>query len=140
MAQDTGHGATLALSGTDTVNGNVVSITGHEETIESIEDTHLGTTDYKTYVPGDLKEPGELQFTILFNKANDALTLGSTAASGNLTLTMPLATGESTNATIVGSGFLTRTKFPDHVTDELLQAEYTFKFDGVTGPTWTKAT
>lgn len=88
MAIDIGTGTTLTLSGvTYLVKG--MSFSGASR--ESIETTHLGTTPTtsggfgsKTFIPGDLSDPGEMQLDILFDPAITP-AIDSAAATATLT-------------------------------------------------------
>ncbi len=58
MADTTAHGATLAL-GTSSWSQSIVAITPREQTRDSLDTTHLGTSgDFMTSKPADLADPG----------------------------------------------------------------------------------
>lgn len=135
-AVDTGHGATLTLS-TSALSFNWTNIDLGEETITDVKKSHLGSTDYHEYMPGDLKEPGEIMIPFQFDSEAAQIALGVVETA---TVTAPLAAGQTTQGTWVGSGYLKRTKRTNFQTDVIQDGELTFKFDGVTGPTWTPAT
>ena len=59
MALQTGNGVTIVF-GTSGFTPNYTRIGGTEMSRESIETTHLGTTDYKTFVPDDLIDGASL--------------------------------------------------------------------------------
>lgn len=129
---DTGHGATLTLS-TSALVLNWTGIDAGEETIPEVNRTHLGTTDYQEYMPGDLKEPGEI--TIPFQWDNEAeLNIGVVE---NITITWPLADGQVDQATQAGTGFIKRLKRPNFQTNQIQDGEITIKWDGLTGPIYT---
>jgi|SRR6056297_485492 len=132
---DTGHGATLTLATTGAV-GAIRSMTLPEIVMEKIETTVLGTTDFMEYMPGDLSDPGELTATILFDAEDDDLP--SRGVAETVTVTFPVHTsGNTTNATLAGTGFITSVKMPDMATNELQVMELTIAFDGLTGPAFT---
>lgn len=135
---DTGQGATLTLSSTGAV-GVIRSMTLPEQTIEKLETSDLSTTDFKTYIKTDLAEPGELTAEILFNADTGSVPTLGTPETG--TVTFPIHTsGNATNATYAGSGFLTSFKLPDMQVGELQVATLTFAFDGLTDPSFTAET
>lgn len=135
-AVDTGHGATLTLS-TSALSFNWTSIDLGEETIDDIATSHLGSTGYKEYVPGDLKEGGSI--TIPFQFDNEAALPGLGTVE-TATVTFPLASGQTTAATLAGTGYLKRLKRPNLQTDTLQDGELVFMWDGGTGPAFTAAT
>lgn len=132
---DTGNATTLTL-GTSGFTGSIIEMSGSEETRPALKDSHLGTTPRETYVPDDLYEPGE--FTGRYYTDGAVSSHPSiTAAPETCTKTYPLKSGQSTPATLVGTGFFTRKKHPDVKNNELMAGEFTFKWDGRTGPTYT---
>lgn len=133
---DTGHGATLTLGTTGAV-GAIRSMTLPEFVLEKIETTVLDTTGFMTYMPGDVSDPGEMTAEILFDAESDDLPDAGVAET--VTVTFPIHTsGNTTNATLSGSGFITGRKMPDMATNELQVMELTIAFDGETGPAFTQ--
>lgn len=133
---DTGHGATLALATTGSI-GALRSITLPEETIEDIKDSDLSTNNYETYVAGDLAEPGEISADILFDPTSN--TVPAKGVSETVTVTWPIHTsGNTTNATYAGTGYVKAFKLPDMQTNELQLATITIKLDGKTEPAFTQ--
>ncbi|MCH2362639.1 MAG: hypothetical protein MK329_16430 [Pirellulales bacterium] len=126
----TGNGATLTFSG---FTGNVTTISGAEMEIEAIETSHLGTTGYREYIPGSLKEGGELEVEFIFT--GDMVDLGD---AGTVTVTYPKTnSGSSSGATLSGSAFVQNLSYPEATNGEALAASVTFKFDGDTDPTFS---
>lgn len=72
-----GHGLTLTFSG---FAANIISVSGPNLSRESIDKTHMGTTNWKQFMPADLADAGEV--TIECEFAPDALPpiLGATGA------------------------------------------------------------
>lgn len=132
---DTGNGATLTLSSTGSV-GSVRSLNLGEHTLPAIDSSHLGTTNYISSIPGDLVDPGEVQIEVIFAQGTDIPDLGTVE---DITVTFPIVTsGNSSNATYTGSGFLTNMSLPEIVNNELMMLSLTFKLDGVgTEPTFS---
>lgn len=134
---DTGNTATLTFSSGFTAT--FIEIDPGEETLEKLADDDLGTSTYKTYVPNDLKEPGEITGRLYFDAEATPPTMNGTAVTA--TLTYPQKAGGSTRATLVGTGFFTRWKRPMAVNGQLMVTEITFAFDGkTTDPTFTAGT
>lgn len=136
MAVDTGHAATISF-GTQGWSGRVLSIGGHTETREAIETTYLATSGHREYMVPDVTEPGEFTIVVQYEGTVGVPTF---AAAETVTVTHPLASGESTAANIAGTAFVTSRGFPSLETDTLKTCECTIKWDGLTGPTITAAT
>ena len=130
----TGNGLTLSFP-TSGFTGQFISADLGEKTLEALLDSHLGTTGNKTYSPDDLTEPGELTGTLFLNATTAEEDLGQVETC---TATLPITEGSNTtNATLAGTGFLRRYKRANAQNGELMQCEFTFKWDGKTGPTFT---
>lgn len=132
---DTGTGATLTLATTGSI-GTIRSMTLPEAVVEDIETTDLSTTSQKTFIAADLADPGEMSAEVLFDAtANSLETFG---ASETVTVTFPIHTsGNTTNATLAGTGYIKGQKFPDLSVGELQVYTLTIKFDGQTALAWT---
>jgi len=52
-----GHGATMTFTG---FVMNITSLDGPSWMREALETSHLGTVDWKTFIPSDLADPGEI--------------------------------------------------------------------------------
>lgn len=133
---DTGQGATLTLATTGSV-GVLRSLTLPDITIDALEDSDLSTTLFKTYRSTDLAEPGEIVGELLFDAtADDLPTLG---VAETVTVTFPIHTsGNTTNATFAGTGFIKGFKMPDMQSGELQMARVTIQLDGKTDPAFTQ--
>ncbi len=135
MAVDTGLGATLTLGTTGSV-GVIRSLTLPELTLNDIDTSHLGTTGQRTYIGGDLVEGGEIVAEVLFDTLVNALE--SFGVSETVTITFPISVnGNTTNATLAGTGYIKGQKFPDMQIDELQVYNLTIKVDGQTDFAWT---
>lgn len=133
---DTGLGATLTLATTGSV-GTIRSITSPEFTLEKIDTSALSTTDFMTYIAGDLTDPGEITAEVIFDATADDLP--SRGVAETVTITWPIHTsGNTTNATLAGTGFITGWKMPDMAVNELQVASITIAYDGGTGPAFSQ--
>ncbi len=91
----------------------------------SIDTTHLGTTNARTFIPGDLYDPGELAVELQF----DTQTLPPFSATAEtVTVTFPLTSG-GTTTTWAASGFLTSFNY-DVPLEDLNTASATVKLSG----------
>lgn len=107
---DCGTGTTL-VAGTSSWTAEITSLSFSGISREALETTHLSTAKEtgtkfgsRTYIPGDLTDPGELQVSGQFNP--DKLP-PVTLVAETWTVTFPLYTGDSTAANWAGSGFCT---------------------------------
>ena len=132
---DIGTGATLAF-GTSTFTPQISEMSWGGIDREMVESTHLGSSNARTYLPGDLYDPGELNLSIFYEPGMDPPV---NAALETITLTFPLntASGQASAATLAGSGALTSFSFSVPLED-MITADCSFKFSGVL--TWTSAT
>lgn len=127
-----GNGATFTLSSGSV--GRVISLDPPEETIVDVPDDALDTTDYHEYVPGKVAEPGAVSGVAAF--AADALpALGGTPVTG--TITYPVAPGDTNPATFAGTGYFSSRKVGELMLDTRILVNFTFRFDGKTGPAYT---
>lgn len=139
MAIGTGHGATIAF-GTSSFTASFLSIGSFEQTREALDNSHLGTTNYRSKTPGDLVEPGEFTLELFFNPEDHGTSDDLppiTAAAETVTITLPISnSGNTTNAAFAGSAFVTSWGSPEMVTDSLMQSTVTVQW--ATGPTYTE--
>lgn len=130
---DTGNGATLTLGTTGYV-GQYEEIDPGEDKLGKIEDSFLGTTVRKTFVPEDLVDSGEIKGNTQFNSGASIPSLGTVETA---TITFPLRPGQSTPATLAGTGFLTKFTKPKLMNNTKQMSEVEFTWNGKTGPTYT---
>ena len=132
-----GQGNTGTLTcGTTGFTADFVFIGGTEQSREALEDSHLGTTNQKTYQPEDLIEPGEVPIRYWWDQSFGTFPPISSAAE-TITVTYPLKSGESTNGTLAGTGFFIRAKGGDMENGVLMEGEATVKWDGKTEAAYT---
>ena len=129
---DTGHGASIALS-SQGFTFNLTGIDTGEETITDVSTDTLASS-VKTYVPGDLEEKGAVTIPFQWDSSANQLQKGVVET---LTITYPLADGQTTAATEAGTGYIKRIKKPNLQSDQLQNGEITFKWNGLTGPVFT---
>lgn len=131
----TGNGTTLTF-GTSGFTANIYTISGTEQSREALEDSHIGTTGEKTYIADDLIEPGQFDIEFEWDQSFSTFPPISHAAE-TVTVTFPLKSGETTNATLAGSGFLISSSGPEVANGTIMRGSATVKWDGKTGPTYT---
>lgn len=89
---------------------------------EAIETTHMGSTGWKQFLPGNLVDPGELEVEMFFAPETPPPITG---AIETMTVTMPSA-GAGGTSTWAGSAFMTEFEFEDPVED-VMKATATLK-------------
>jgi hypothetical protein len=137
MAMDTGHGATITF-GTSALVYKWRKIGAVEQAGESVEDTDLSINYYKTFLPGDVYDPGEFEIEYCWN-AKDALPALGTVET--ITITLPVS-GALSAGDLEGTGFImSRTAFPELATNGLQIGKMKVAFDGAGGvaPVFTPA-
>lgn len=123
----TGHGATITF-GTSSFTGSITAIGGFTTTREALDTSHLGTSTYRTFTPGDLIDAGEFEVTLLYDADEQPPISG---AAETVTITLPDSNPASGGgATIAGSAFVTQFTTPEIATDQLLTASFTVKWAG----------
>jgi len=121
MAVDVGTGATFVF-GTVAVALEITSIETSGVSREAIDVTTLATTGGRTFIPGDLYDPGEIALEgFLDPNLGDALITKIGAVKETCTITFPIPAGGASGATFVASGFLT-----EFDTSTPLEEEMTF--------------
>lgn len=135
ISGDTGQGTTLVF-GTSSLSLLITQITIGEETINMLDASTLATTDFQTMVRSDLKVPPEVTFQAVYVQTATLHVVGN--APETATITFPTLGG--TAATYAGTGVFTGRTLPSAQIGQLMVVSGKFKFDGDTGPTYTKET
>lgn len=130
----TGNSGTISF-GTQAFTGSWNRIGAWQPSRDKIETSHLGTTGYKTFIPGDLDDPGEVTLEVQFDPT---ASLPSMADPETVTITYPKKVGTNTAASLAGSGFITKAGTPELRNGQVMVQEITVAFDGITGPAFTK--
>jgi hypothetical protein len=134
MAFELGGGTTITFGttgATKAVTAVIESIGGNTESVPDVNTSHLGTTGYETYTAGDLDEPGEFTYVSQWDGQKDFPSKG---VSETITITY------ANTATYAGTAYIRDIKLPDVANNEGMRAEVTVKWDGKTGPAFTKYT
>ena len=144
MATNTGHTGTITL-GTSGLTYAWRKIGAVEQEIEKVDATTLGNAACKSYLPGDIPDPGEFEVEYAFDATLDHPDI---LTSGTIVITAPTAAGQATPANLTGSGFImARTETPELATNGLQIGKLKCRFDGknthgagLSGPVLTVAT
>lgn len=131
---DTGQGATVVFETTGLV-GCPRSLQLPEWVMEAIEATCLADTGFTKKIPGDITDAGESAIVAVFDAS---LVLPVNGVVETFTITFPIGNPSNTvAATLAGTGFLSTVGLPNMATNELMELNLTFTFDGDTGPAFT---
>lgn len=134
MAADGGYGVQITFA-TSSFTAEIINdpqFSGQERT--AIETTHHAVTNgWRTFIPGDLKDPGGFTFDINFDPDDQPPIAG---AVETITIEFPVPSGATTGATLACSGFVTSWEAGSPI-DDRMTASITVKFTGQ--PTWTDA-
>lgn len=128
---DNGTGAVITFS--SGFLGRILDISWSGIERESLETSHMGTAaptagkfGNRTFLPGDLTDPGECTIEIHYN-AHDVIPPFTVAET--VTVKAPLVAGDATAASWAGSGFLTSFEWGIPL-EEIMTATATIKFSG----------
>lgn len=138
ICADTGNGTTVACSAGITRTIRARSITPGRFQIDALDCSDLSTTGMRKTVASDLFDAPELEVEEIFDSFYAWPALG--ISLGTVTVTLPLRTGELTPATYAGTAYLMGITPPRFVNGELQVWTLTIKWDGATGPVFTKST
>jgi len=132
MAFDVGTGTAIAF-GTSSFTASVLSLSGSDIAREDIDITHMGSTGYKEFMPSDLVDGGSIEMEIAFDPDEQPPI---SAAAEEITITFPIATGNSTGATFVFNGYVSSWSWETPM-EEAMTATITIKVNGSGTPVWT---
>jgi hypothetical protein len=127
--KDTGHGGTIAFSaGITAFAAPFRKIGAVEQEIEKVDATTLGNAACKSYLPGDIPDPGEFEVEYAFEATMDHPDV---LTPGTIVITAPTAPGQASAANLTGSGFImARTATPELTTNGLQVGKLKCRFDG----------
>lgn len=133
---DTGQTSTVTFATSPALGNARISISEVTQDIGEIDSSDLSTSGEATVIPEDLFNAGEFEVEVEWD------VNVPTPAPGTLdtaTITFPLEPGSSngTRATLVGSGFFKARVTPMLKTNEKMVGKSGFRFNGITGPTFT---
>lgn len=132
---DTGNTTTAVLTASGLVGAGIREIGSIDQEGEKIDDSLITSSGSKTYIAGDLYEPGAVEVT-LEHDVNVLPPVPHTADT--LTITYPLEPGSALGrATLAGTGFIMSRSLPSLKNNEIMVSTYVFQFDGKTGPNHT---
>lgn len=122
---DVGNGCTIAIAG---FTANVESISMPFGARDAIETSHLGTTGFRTFMPTDLVNPGEIQATFQYDGASGVPPVTATAAT--VTITVPAFPGNTNTNTYAVAAFITDAGTVEMTNDDLMRHTVTLQATG----------
>jgi hypothetical protein len=122
---DVGNGVTLT---TTFFTASVVSIQLPLGTREAIETSHLGTVDYRTFMPQNLVDAGELSCVIQYDGATTPASI--TGGTATLTVAVPAPPGSTATNTVTATAFVIDAGTVSITNDDLMEATVTMKLTG----------
>ena len=122
-----GTGATLTTGELATFALNITSISFSGISRESIDTTHMGTGEARTFIPGDLYDPGqiEIEFQVPTDSPLTNFKLEDVLQDATTTFVLTLTEGGDWT----GNGFVTDISF-DVPLEELVTGSVTLKCSG----------
>jgi len=131
------QGASLTF-GTSVGTWSVLNIGRYSAPIPKIDDTHLGVTGVREYIPGVLEDPQSFTVTV---QAKPDQAYPAKGLVQTITVTSPLE-GAASAETLIGTGFVMdiRTAEFQSGTEAIQTIEFEIQYDGKTGPARTLAT
>lgn len=139
LVGDTGNGATFTLTTqTAAASLKIDQIQIGEITLDMLDVSTLSTTDFQEMIASDLKVTPELTISYVASAGATAVTV--TGLVDTATITFPVLGSQTTTtgATFAGSGVVTSWKLPDLQNGQVQKGQIKFKFDGDSGPTYTR--
>ena len=137
MAADVGTGSTLTIGN---FTAHIISISHGGLERASVPTSHLGTSGGQTFLEGDTYDPGSVDVEYHVDTEDPDSNLNKAPyldAAADLTINLPLATGDSTAAKVVASGFVTSASPLTINFEELVVGSMTIKLSG--DLVWTNA-
>ena len=128
QVSDLGTGTILIFAGI-TVDLTSVAMTGISR--ESIETTHLGSTPTKTFIPGDLYDPGSIEVEFQLDTTGPVTTMDIETIMADPSQSWTIAVGSL--ATWTGSNAFTTDFSWNLPVEELATGSFTLKITGDIG-------
>lgn len=128
----TGNTATIVF-GTSAWTGAIIEITGLPEEVPVLNKSTLSTSGDEELMPGDLTA----RTPITIRAYADMDNMPPLKTVETTTITYQKKSGQTNGATLAGTGFINSRTGPTNQNNQLCIVEFTFQFDGVTGPTYT---
>lgn len=148
VVEGTGLGGVITVMGIAnwTIGSwKIVSITGYEEVVAELDDTHLGSTVFEETIAASLASVPPLTVAVQWDYGEDTAFAGaatglSVGETGDITIGLPPRTAYITAGNLTANAFINNVKLPDHTVGDRSIGSFGFKFTGkTTKPTLTKS-
>lgn len=139
LTGDTGNGATFTLTTQTAVASlKIDKISIGEITLDMLDVSTLATTGFMEEIASDLQKAPEVTIDYVFSQS--ATNISITGSVDTATITFPVGPTQTTTtaATFAGTGVVRAVKMPDFANGTVLKGQAKFKFDGDTGPIYTR--
>ena len=139
LTGDTGNSATFTLTTQTAVASlKVTKISIGEITLDMLDVSTLATTGFMEEIPSDLTAAPEVTIDYVFDVG--ATNIAVTGLQDTATISFPLSPllTTTTRATFAGTGVVVAVKLPDPENGAVNMGQAKIKFDGETGPVYTR--
>jgi len=130
------HGATITFG--SSFFGTIRNIAHQGVTRPDVDVTHSATTGARAYIPGDLYEGGTFQIDGLLDETKN-FTTPITAAAETTTITLPVASGQTTAMAFAFSGYMNSWSMDGDTADGGTPATFSASIKVASGVTVTTA-
>lgn len=124
---DVGNGVTLT---TTFFTAAVESIQLPFGTRAAVETSHLGTTNYKTFMPAGLADPGEFEATIQYDGATSPAVVALIGGTAAVSVTIPAPPDSTATNAYTATAFVIDAGTVGVTNDDLMRATVVMKLTG----------
>lgn len=139
LVGDTGNGATFTLTTQSAVSSlKVEKISISESALQMLDVSTLSTSGQMEEIATDLASNPEITLDVVWSQSATAITVSPAVDTAALTFPVGPTQTTTTAATLAGTGHVTAIKYPDLENGAAMKGQVKFKFNGDTGPTYTR--
>jgi len=103
----------------------------YQQSRNKLPTDHLGTDGFRTYIPDDHEDPGEIELEAYFDSTVELREFGDDHDPEEITITYPKSDPDVfAAATLSGSGFLIMVGLPELVNGQVSKQKIRIAFDG----------
>ena len=139
LTGDTGNGATFTLTTQTAVASlKIDKISIGEITLDMLDVSVLATTGFMEEIASDLQKAPEV--TIDYVWSQSATNIAITGLVDTALITFPVGPAQTTTtaATFTGTAVVRAIKLPDMANGSVMKGQAKIKYDGDTGPSYTR--
>lgn len=127
-AVDVGFGTTITFASGFLAKVTNVAVSGISRNAHDSSNM-TSTNGWRTFVPGDLKNPGVLNVDLLFDKNYAGMKTNIASAAETVTVTTPTHAGGSSGGSYAASAFMTSFEFGAPM-DGMMTAKASLQYTG----------